>query len=89
MCCLNVERVEIQADWLLESMREGLTGMIIVFNVLWQSNPCEPIPSTYVSATELFHKDPIASTQLFQVSSCTCYLGFSLAQAVLLVLFLP
>lgn len=87
ICCLRVERVEIQADWLLRTMRKGLTGKIIFFNILWQSNLCEPIPPTYISATELFHKDPIASTQLFQVSRC--YLGFSLAQAVLLVLFLP
>uniref|UniRef100_A0A8B9QN24 Xanthine dehydrogenase/oxidase n=1 Tax=Apteryx owenii TaxID=8824 RepID=A0A8B9QN24_APTOW len=27
---------------------------------------CEPIPSNYISATELFHKDPIANVQLFQ-----------------------
>lgn len=38
---------------------------------LWQNNLCEPIPSTYISATELFHKDPIANAQLFQVSSST------------------
>uniref|UniRef100_A0A8C2TUR4 Xanthine dehydrogenase/oxidase n=1 Tax=Coturnix japonica TaxID=93934 RepID=A0A8C2TUR4_COTJA len=31
-----------------------------------QNNVCEPIPPNYISATELFHKDPIASTQLFQ-----------------------
>uniref|UniRef100_A0A8C9G869 Xanthine dehydrogenase/oxidase n=1 Tax=Pavo cristatus TaxID=9049 RepID=A0A8C9G869_PAVCR len=30
------------------------------------NNLCEPIPPNYISATELFHKDPIASTQLFQ-----------------------
>lgn len=30
---------------------------------------CEPVPSNYLSATELFHKDPIANAQLFQVSS--------------------
>uniref|UniRef100_A0A8C2TX93 Xanthine dehydrogenase/oxidase n=1 Tax=Coturnix japonica TaxID=93934 RepID=A0A8C2TX93_COTJA len=30
------------------------------------NNVCEPIPPNYISATELFHKDPIASTQLFQ-----------------------
>ncbi|XP_010130959.1 PREDICTED: xanthine dehydrogenase/oxidase-like, partial [Buceros rhinoceros silvestris] len=30
------------------------------------NNLCEPIPSTYISATELFHKDPIANAQLFQ-----------------------
>lgn len=30
------------------------------------NNLCEPVPPNYISATELFHKDPIASTQLFQ-----------------------
>ncbi|PKU39705.1 xanthine dehydrogenase oxidase [Limosa lapponica baueri] len=30
------------------------------------NNLCEPVPSNYVSATELFHKDPIANAQLFQ-----------------------
>ncbi|KFR05533.1 Xanthine dehydrogenase/oxidase [Nipponia nippon] len=30
------------------------------------NNLCEPIPSNYLSATELFHKDPIANAQLFQ-----------------------
>lgn len=30
------------------------------------NNLCEPVPSNYISATELFHKDPIANAQLFQ-----------------------
>ncbi|XP_053917784.1 xanthine dehydrogenase/oxidase isoform X2 [Cuculus canorus] len=30
------------------------------------NNLCEPIPSNYISATELFHKDPVANAQLFQ-----------------------
>ncbi|XP_068009824.1 xanthine dehydrogenase/oxidase isoform X3 [Melanerpes formicivorus] len=29
-------------------------------------NLCEPMPLNYLSATELFHKDPIANAQLFQ-----------------------
>ncbi|NXV76184.1 XDH oxidase, partial [Atlantisia rogersi] len=30
------------------------------------TNLCEPVPPNYISATELFHKDPIANVQLFQ-----------------------
>ncbi|XP_030304646.1 xanthine dehydrogenase/oxidase isoform X3 [Calypte anna] len=30
------------------------------------NNLCEPVPLNYISATELFHKDPIANAQLFQ-----------------------
>lgn len=58
---------------------------------LWQNNLCEPVPSNYISATELFHKDPIANAQLFQVSSSTCMTdpGFSVAQTVLLILLSP
>lgn len=36
---------------------------------LWQNNLSEMLPSSYLSATELFHKDPIANVQLFQVSN--------------------
>ncbi|KAM9382679.1 xanthine dehydrogenase/oxidase isoform 1-T1 [Phaethornis superciliosus] len=30
------------------------------------NNLCEPVPLHYISATELFHKDPIVNAQLFQ-----------------------
>uniref|UniRef100_A0A8C8SUX6 Xanthine dehydrogenase/oxidase n=1 Tax=Pelusios castaneus TaxID=367368 RepID=A0A8C8SUX6_9SAUR len=41
-----------------------LQKLNVQFNV--NNNPDELVPSKYVSATEVFHKDPAASVQLFQ-----------------------